>query len=79
MPWGLGGYWNVGDPEEPASSIELQGPDSEYPDDPYAISLWADWKSGESDSPYNAGEVVELTPIDGAAPVENPTVIFTKP
>jgi hypothetical protein len=42
--------------------------------------VWVDFTAEiESDVPYTAGEVLKLVAPPDVVPVDNPTVIFTKP
>jgi len=79
VPWALNESWSEGRQVDPAGYLSAQGPTTENPDDPYGIMLWVDWLSEDSGNPYQTGEIVPLTPMEGAIPVDNPTVIFTKP
>lgn len=80
VPWGLNGKWSVGTGAVTGSNFDANGPTNGQPGDPYSICLWLGWYSTESKNPYNAGDVVRLDYKEGdVKPVENPTVIFTKP
>jgi len=79
VPWGFNEAWTVGDLDQAASYFSAGGPSSGYQTDPYAITLWENWHSEDSAQPYQVGEVVELTPAGSIVPIDNPTVIFTKP
>lgn len=78
-PWGINGSWYVGSDQARGKRFNALGPDSEYPDDPYGMTVWIDWESKVKSTPYEVGEVIEILPKEGEQPVTDPTVIFTKP
>lgn len=61
------------------SIIQAFGPDGE--DNTYGVAAWIDWRSDDSESPYTAGEVIELHYGAGSTPpvVDDYTFVFSKP
>jgi hypothetical protein len=79
VPWGFNGGWAVGSTQQAGTLLEAFGPTTANPNDPYAISVWNYWVSNDFDTPFEAGQIVELQPNPNADPIANPNVIFTKP
>ena len=68
------------DEGQPGGNITADGPSEDDPDLLFALYVWDSWYSGEFNNPFETGQVVELTnTAPSFQPVENPTVIFTKP
>lgn len=76
-PWGLNGAWNI-DASSEGGNIICTAPDDEYPNYPYTVMLWTDFTSQESDTPFSAGQVLEINGSPDALPVDSPSVVFSK-
>lgn len=78
VPWGIDEGWTIGGQVEQGDYILCGAPDSGVPTDPYFVQVWKDWSSEDSLAAYSPGQVVTLV-NESFEPIENPTVIFTKP
>jgi hypothetical protein len=81
VPWsGMNSGWEVGSVlGDQGSSIQAFGPDED--NSIYAIGLWIDWWSDDSETPYSPGQVVELVYGAGSdvPAVDGFTFTFSKP
>lgn len=78
VPWGFNGGWTKHSVEQ-GGNLDCYAPATQAPDDVYSMLLWYDWNATDSQTPYNVGEIVELTASDVGLSVENPVCVFSKP
>lgn len=78
VPWGMNEFWMINEGET-GNIIFCQGPEEEYPNDPYVVTLWIDFTSSNYENEFTAGQVIEINGGAKNLPVTDPTVIFRKP